>query len=361
MLDVRLDRITVSRDGRVVLDRCDVTFPGSSHSALAGLSGSGKTTLLDVVRGSVTPADGAVIIGTRVSNRIKASARPVLSVGESATPGRKTIEYLLLTALQQRITDRADRLEELERLIREWDLEDVRRRSGRTLATSSLVRLACAEIEAFRPAVLLLQRFAAPLRASDARPLLMQLYRTLRVSRSTVISEPAHDVELGLVDRVVVVDQMRAERVVTSRDLYVAPSTASEAALAGTFTLVPVDVVNGKVISPAGVWDDPRAEGIRRGMAVFRPRDFQLAERGEENDLILTVEEASFVEGEWWITGLLTGSTMLTVALRTPTVMHKGKLLPLRLREGAFPLLPIEHAGVISIPTDVIPSMRDSR
>jgi len=362
MLDVRIDRVTAVRDRTTVLEACNVFFPGSSHSALVGGSGSGKSTLLGLIRGSIAPRDGAIIIGTRVSNRIRPSGRPVLSIEKSVlSDSRKTIEHLLLTSLRTRLHDRDERLSELQRLVSEWGLDGTRQRGARTLSSEERVRLTCAEIEALRPAVLLLERFAGELTSFVARPLLMQLYRTLRVAGSTVISEPAHDSELGLVERVVVLERTAIGRAATSREIFLSPVSELEAFSSGSCTLVPVEVRDGEVFGPAGVWSDPSTRIGPRALAVLRPRDFHIVPRGEENDLILSVEEASFVEGEWWVTGMLTGAITLTVALRTSEVMHKGKLLALRLRSGTFPLLPSTHSGVVAIPTDVIPSIRDSR
>jgi len=362
MLDVRFDRVSAERDRSSVLEACDLYFPGSSHSALIGSAGSGKSTLLALVRGSLIPRDGAIVIGTRVSNRIRPAHRPVLSVEKNLiSDSRKTVEHLLLTSLRPRVEDREERLSELERLISEWGLERSRQRGARTLSSEERVRLTCAEIEASRPAVLLLERFAGALTSFAARPILMQLYRMLRVARSTVISEPAHEYELGLVERVVVLERKGGGRAATSREVFLSPGSELEASASGSCTLVPVEVRDGEVFGPAGVWNDTKTTIGPRAMAVLRPRDFHIVARGEENDLILTVEEASFVEGEWWVTGMLTGSITLTVALRTSEVMHKGKLLALRLRSGTFPLLPSTHEGVVAIPTDVIPSQRDSR
>lgn len=362
MLDVRFDRVSAERDRSTILEGCDLYFPGSSHSALIGAAGSGKSTLLAVIRGSLVPRDGAIVIGTRVSNRIRPARRPVLSVEKSViSDSRKTVEHLLLTSLRSRIDDRDERLSELQRLISEWGLELSRQRGARTLSSEERVRLTCAEIEALRPAVLLLERFAGELTSFAARPLLMQLYRMLRVARSTVVSEPAHEYELGLVERVVVLERNTIGRAATSREVFLSPVSELEAFGSGSCTLVPVEVRDGEVVGPVGVWSDTKTKIGPRAMAVLRPRDFQIVPRGEENDLILTVEEASFVEGEWWVTGMLTGAITLTVALRTSEVMHKGKLLALRLRSGTFPLLPSAHGGVVAIPTDVIPSMRESR
>jgi len=52
---------------------------------------------------------------------------------------------------------------------------------------------------------------------------------------------------------------------------------------------------------------------------------------------------------------------MLRVTFPRSTPLHKGKLLPLRYDPREFRLIRKEVAQPGGIPTDVVPSMRDSR
>ena len=58
-----------------------------------------------------------------------------------------------------------------------------------------------------------------------------------------------------------------------------------------------------------------------------------------ESDLIFGVEEASFQDGRWIATGILSGGLNLRVALPGGIAVHKGKLLPLRFDPSRFVLL----------------------
>ena len=76
------------------------------------------------------------------------------------------------------------------------------------------------------------------------------------------------------------------------------------------------------------------------GVALARPEDFSIAAAGEESDLIFGIEEASFRDGRWIATGILTGAINLRVALPGDLAVHKGRLVPLRYDSSRFVLLP---------------------
>jgi phospholipid/cholesterol/gamma-HCH transport system ATP-binding protein len=60
---VRLDRVTVIRSGRTVLDDFSLDIPAGRVTAVLGPSGSGKTTVLKLITGQLAPASGTVRIG----------------------------------------------------------------------------------------------------------------------------------------------------------------------------------------------------------------------------------------------------------------------------------------------------------
>jgi hypothetical protein len=93
-----------------------------------------------------------------------------------------------------------------------------------------------------------------------------------------------------------------------------------------------------------------------------RPEAFSLPATGAESDLIVGVEEASFENGRWIIRAILSGGFMLRASLPGDMRLHKGKLLPLIYDADAFSLLQRDIAQIrLSAPTDIIPSLNDSR
>ena len=81
----------------------------------------------------------------------------------------------------------------------------------------------------------------------------------------------------------------------------------------------------------------------KEGVALARPEDFFIAEKGQESDLIFGIEEASFRDGRWIATGILTGGLNLRVALPGDAAVHKGRLLPLRFDPSRFTILRGTH------------------
>jgi hypothetical protein len=98
---------------------------------------------------------------------------------------------------------------------------------------------------------------------------------------------------------------------------------------------IPITVHGNVVDSPIGSWQaNPGFEGP--GVALARPEDFSVAAKGEESDLIFAIEEASFREGRWLATGILSGGINLRVSLPGDLAVEKGRLLPLRFDASRF-------------------------
>lgn len=59
---LRLSGVTLSYDGRVVLDRVDVDLPPGSRTALVGPSGAGKSSVVRLLLGFTAPDEGDVLV-----------------------------------------------------------------------------------------------------------------------------------------------------------------------------------------------------------------------------------------------------------------------------------------------------------
>ena len=63
MSALTLERVTVLRGRRLVLDEADATFAGGRLTVVIGPNGAGKSTLLEVAAGLLAPASGIVRLG----------------------------------------------------------------------------------------------------------------------------------------------------------------------------------------------------------------------------------------------------------------------------------------------------------
>jgi len=70
---IRLDGITLSRGGRVLLDRASATIAPGERIALIGRNGSGKTTLLAALAGETLPDGGDLVQPWRATIRLEQS------------------------------------------------------------------------------------------------------------------------------------------------------------------------------------------------------------------------------------------------------------------------------------------------
>src|SRR5437764_442510 len=91
VLDVLLRGVSA----RLVRD-VSITFPASTHTAVAGPPACGASTLLQVIAGALKAESGEIVIGARVVNRLAGSRRRLLHVtGATDVPRRWSVGHAL--------------------------------------------------------------------------------------------------------------------------------------------------------------------------------------------------------------------------------------------------------------------------
>jgi ABC-type sugar transport system ATPase subunit len=323
-------------DVSVVIDGATLVFPKSTHTAVVGPPACGASTLLRVIAGD---ARGSVRIGARDVSALRRAKRPLLLVTSALdAPERWSLRHLLIAAVRTRTLDREDRHHEYELAAEKWGLADLLDRRLGALSSTERTRANLARIELLKPAILVADRLLEQANPSVVAKLADDFHRTLRVAGTTVISAPASSVELGLCDRVVVLDRGRVVQEGVPSHVFGAPASEAAAMALGDVNVIPIEIRGGVVTSSIGSWESASFEGA--GIALARPDDFVIAKKGEDSDLIFGVEEASFRDGRWHLRGFLTGGLILRIAVPRDTAVHKGKLFPLRYDPARFRLLP---------------------
>jgi ABC-type sugar transport system ATPase subunit len=340
-----------------------VTFPRSTHTAIAGPPSCGASTLLKLIAGTLRPGGGEVILGQREVTGVKAARRPLLYVTAMPdVPGRWSVQHALVAAVRSRTLDRIDRHREYALAADKWELVPLLERKIATLSSTETLRVQLARIELLRPAILIADRLFESASAAARVGLADAFYRTMRVFGTTVVAAPSSREELAFSDAVVVLSGGAIVQSGTPAELFARPESDAAAIAAGEVDVVPVTIRGTVVESVIGAWevDPPPFQGS--GVALVRPGDFSPARPGEDSDFVFGVEEAGFAGGRWLAHGVLSGGVTLRVELPREVQVHKGRLLALRYDPARFRLLPRELAPLgTSVPAGAVPPMAETR
>ena len=358
MLDVLLRNVTFRHRDGFALRGVTHTFARNTHTAVIGPPSCGATTLLRLIAGTLKPEDGDVIFGQRRVNDVKAAKRPLLDAREEA-PGRWSVQHALVAAVRTRSLDREDRHLEYSLAAEKWELVPLLERRIDSLSSTEAARVQCARIELLRPAIVVADKLFERVSASARVSLADALHRTLRVHGTTVISAISSREELAFHDTVLVLNNGQSG---APAEVFSHPVDEASAIATGEADLIPLTIRGNEVDSVIGSWRVDPAPFQGNGIAVVRPEDFAPAQRGEDSDFVFGVEEAGFAGGRWIARGMLSGGVTLRIELPCDTPIHKGRMLALRYDPARFLLLPRERAELPpTVPTDVVPLMRDSR
>jgi ABC-type Fe3+/spermidine/putrescine transport system ATPase subunit len=363
VLDVSLRDLAFSHDRGFALREVTLTFGRSTHTALIGTPGCGSTTLLRLIAGTLVPSSGDIVFGQRRVNDIKAGRRPLLSVtSEPDVPGRWSVQHALIAAVRTRTLDREDRHREYELAIEKWSLGPVLDRKMKTLSATEQTRVQLARIELLRPAVLLADRLLERVSPAARSALADAFFRTMRVFGTTVVSAPSSHDELAYTEQVVVLHEGRVVQSGHAAEVFARPANDAAALATGDVDVIPVTIRGNVVESVIGAWEVDPAPFQGSGVALVRPSDFAPPAPGEDSDFVFGVEEAGFAEGRWIAHGMLSGGVTIRVELPRNANVHKGRLMALRYDPKRFRLLPRELAPLQpTVPTDVVPPMRETR
>ena len=227
---IRIDALSVTLDGRRVVDDVDLAVPAGSWLCLLGPNGAGKTTLLRAVSGTVRH-EGAVAIGDVRSDatthpRVRARLVGVVPQTPVIPPGMTVFEYVLLGRTPHQglrvaasLDDRRRTLAVLQRL----DLERFAARDLMTLSGGERQRVVLARALVAETPVLLLDEPTAALDLGHQFEIL-ELLAELQEERGLTVVSTLHD--LGIAgqfgDRVAVLAEGRLVATGTPTDVLTA-------------------------------------------------------------------------------------------------------------------------------------------
>ena len=332
----------------------DLAIERGEFVSFLGPSGCGKTTILRMIAGFETASAGTIAIDGADVTRLPPAKRnvgmvfqayalfPNLTVGENIAFG--------LRIAKRGAAEIADRVAEMLRLIK---LPDLANRYPWQLSGGQQQRVALARALAVRPQVLLLDE---PLSALDAkiRVSLREEIRSLQKQLGITTIFVTHDQEeaLSMSDRIVVMNEGRAEQIGTPFDVYTWPRTRFVASFVGTLNLL-----EARVVEPAGgqLAIDGREVRAARGLderapgstvtVALRPEAVTLDGSGAANGVDGVVEAVGFLGAVVRIRVRLDTQAITLDAFNQTTVRPPVPGTRVRLAFGADDLLVLDDAG----------------
>jgi len=298
MIALRVANVSkVFEDGYTALADINLSIETGEFVTLLGPSGCGKTTLLKILAGFYDPTtgtieqDGVDITDAPPEKRDTAmcfqsyALFPHLSVAENIEFGPK-----------QNKVDRSDRLDRLNGLLRQVDLEPHRDKLPNKLSGGQQQRVALARALAMRPSVVL---FDEPLSNLDAK-LREQVRREIRgLQREFGFTAiyVTHDQSeaLAMSDRVVVLNGGVVEQVGAPEEVYQRPETAFVADFIGSANLLPFRQVDDHVIDTAlGRLTVQTPPGESSRFLCWRPEHAEFDPTASDNVITANISERAY-------------------------------------------------------------------
>ena len=271
-----------------------------------GPSGCGKTTVLRMIAGFETPSEGSIRVDGAEIGHLPANRRNIGMVFQAyALFPNLTVAQNVAFGLKIARVPRRERDARVAEMLGLIKLPHLAGRYPYQLSGGQQQRVALARALAPRPKILLLDE---PLSALDAkiRVSLREEIRAVQRALGITTIFVTHDQEeaLSISDRIVVMNEGRADQVGTPSEIYNNPATRFVASFVGTLNLFEARVVDpaaGRVSidgQPVVTARDISAYGIADEATVaLRPEALSLGGDGgsDRNALAGTVEEVSFL------------------------------------------------------------------
>ena len=160
MSTLRTDNLIKRYRSRTVVNHVSVEINQGEIVGLLGPNGAGKTTTFYMTVGLVVPNEGRIILDDVDITDYPVYKRARLGIGylaqEDSVFRKMTVEDNLRTVLEMTPQSREDQAESLERLIKEFRLEKVRRNQGNRLSGGERRRVEIARCLAINPRFIML-------------------------------------------------------------------------------------------------------------------------------------------------------------------------------------------------------------
>jgi iron(III) transport system ATP-binding protein len=287
----------VFEDGFAALTGIDLSIGEGEFVTLLGPSGCGKTTLLKTFAGFHAPTTGRIDLGGKDITSAPPEQRDMAMCFQSYAlfPHLSVSDNIDFGPRQNRVP-KPQRLERLEKLLNQVDLEQHREKLPNKLSGGQQQRVALARALAMRPSVVL---FDEPLSNLDAklRDQVRREIRNLQKEIGFTAVYVTHDQAeaLSMSDRVVVMRGGRIDQIGAPEEVYENPETAFVADFIGAANMLPFQRGgDGTVRTAIGdlhvIGTPPRDASY----LVWRPEDAEPCPQGARGALSAQVTERAY-------------------------------------------------------------------
>ncbi|MBS9722447.1 ABC transporter ATP-binding protein [Tianweitania sp. BSSL-BM11] len=281
-----------------------------------GPSGCGKTTMLRMVAGFEEPSEGRIVVGGKDVTHLKPNQRKIGMVFQAyALFPNLTVAQNIAFGLRVAGMPKAESAQRVQDMLKLISLPQLGDRYPYQLSGGQQQRVALARALAPKPRLLLLDE---PLSALDAkvRVSLREEIRSIQKELGITTIFVTHDQEeaLSISDRIVVMNNGRADQAGTPFEIYNRPSTRFVANFVGTLNVLEARVLDAQ----AGSVDVA-------GQVLALDRDLAPKRKGDMISLALRPEAVSLGRA-----GARTGALAATIA----DVHFLGSVIRVRTKIG---------------------------
>ncbi len=278
---IRLENVSKSFDGEVILDHIDLEIKHNEFVTLLGPSGCGKTTTLRIIGGFVDADEGNVYFEGKKINDVPPNERNINTVFQryALFPHLNVYENIAFGLRLKKVPD-AEIREKVKAMLAMVNLKGFEKRAVTALSGGQQQRVAIARALVNEPRALLLDE---PLSALDAK-LRKDMQKELKeIQKRTGITFifVTHDQEeaLSMSDKVVVMADGRIQQIGTPMEIYNEPINAFVADFIGESNIVTGVMPRDYVVKFAGhsfACEDKGFAPNEKVDVVVRPEDIDI-------------------------------------------------------------------------------------
>jgi len=324
MAKVSLQSVKKNYGATRVIHGVDMEIKDGEFIVIVGPSGCGKSTLLRMIAGLEAITEGTISIGGRVVNDVEPRDRDIAMVFQNYAlyPHMSVFENISY-GLRIRGMSKADIQKRVDRAAEILQLQPYLQRRPRELSGGQRQRVAMGRAIVREPSVFL---FDEPLSNLDAKLRVQMRLEIKRLHQQLGVTSVyvTHDqVEaMTLADRLIVMNQGRAEQIGSPAEVYSKPATTYVGGFIGSppMNFIPCKVEAGQALlqdsTSLALPERLRATPAGEYTLGIRPEHMQAAAAGQAAHLTLAVDVAEELGADTLLHGKIAGSE---VVVRLPS------------------------------------------